>query len=99
MSEFQPERFKPEHPAPPPFEEMPEFGENVFEVSESGELKLVSPDIKIEKPAEGKKEIPANILEDAENYAKMMADIARDPKEAGRISEEAYKKFLKEKGY
>lgn len=74
------------------------FGENVFEVDpETGELKLASPDIKVEKPE--KKEIPANVKEDAEKYSEMMAVIARDPKEADRIKKESYEKFLKEKGY
>lgn len=79
-----------------PVEEM--FGENVFEVDpETGELKLASPDIKVEKSE--KKEIPPNIIEDAEKYAETMAVIARDPKEADRIKKESYEKFLKEKGY
>lgn len=88
----------------PEKEKFPEtyFGEeSVFEIDpETGGLKRAAEEK--EKPAEKKvekKEVPANVIEDAEEYAKMMAHIARDPKEADRIKKESYQKFLKEKGY
>lgn len=88
----------------PEKEKFPEtyFGEeSVFEVDpETGELKQSLKE-ETEKSAEKveKKEIPPNIIEDAEKYAETMAVIARDPKEADRIKKESYEKFLKEKGY
>ncbi len=80
-------------------QEFPEglYGENVFEVSESGELKIVSPESE-DKPEE-EKEIPPAVLEDAKKYAETLAWIARGSKEGEIIKKDAEKKFLKEKGY
>lgn len=81
----------------PPSQEF--FGENVFEVGESGELKLASPDIKVEKP-EKQKEIPPDVLDEAEEFGKAKAFIgSRNSKEFERVKEEAKKEYFKMKGY
>ncbi len=88
----------------PPSQEFPEglYGENVFEISESGELKIVSPeseDKPDKKEISKKKEIPPAVLEDAKKYAETLAWIARGSKEGEIIKKDAEKNFLKEKGY